>query len=273
VNMKSMVLTLFINVLDVIEDLVVIFIASGYLLYGWFVDKEIFQNAPVLWSGVAMILGLMTIANLRDRRRRFRKIHETVDETLQEIRGSKVVEFAGADHFFKGEQEEIRDRLINARTIDLLGITLSTTVGPSRELIKNRLGANGEVRIIILDSSSSDALTQLVKRSWSKKASIEKYTAMLENTSDLLEEISSEPGSTGSFEIGYLPFIPSVGMTLVDSRQENGVGIVSIYHQLKKSNLAFCIYKKRDPETFNFYCEQFDLMWDDCKTNKVKKII
>ncbi len=272
-NNKAWIVNLLRNGLDVIEDLVAIFIAAGILIFGWFVDQEIFQNDPLLWSGVVMILIVMAIGNLRDRRRRFRKIHKTVDETLQEIRGNKVYEVSGADHFFKGKQEEIQEKLLKATTIDLIGITLSTTVGKTLDLIKDHLKANGNVRIIILDSKSDDALAQLVKHSWSKKASKEKYIAMIENTSDLLEEISNEPGLNGSFEIGYLPFISSVGMTLVDSNQNTGVGIVTIYHQLKKASPAFCINKHDDPETFHFYCEQFNLMWDECNTNKVKKIV
>ena len=151
--------------LDVIEDLVTIGIAAGILIFGWFVDKEVFQNNPLLWSGVVSILIIMAIGNLRDRRRRFQKIHQTVDKTLQEVLGNKIIMTMGADEFFKDRMEKIQDKLMSATTIDILGITLSTTVGTTLDLIKDRLKANGKIRIIILDNNSDDALEQLVKRS------------------------------------------------------------------------------------------------------------
>ena len=84
------------------------------------------------------------------------------------------------------------------------------------------------MRIIILDGSSNEALEQLVKRSWSNKASVEKYTYMLENARDLLVEIGLESEKyAGSLELRYLPFVPSIGLTLVDSENNNGVGIVT----------------------------------------------
>jgi hypothetical protein len=272
-NIKTMITNFLKGVLDVIEDLVTIIIAAGILLFGWFVDKEIFQNNPLLWSGVISILIIMAIGNLRDRSRRFQKIQQTVDKTYKEVLGNKTLVTMGADEFFRGDREKIQDSLLNATTIDLIGITLSTTVGTTLKLIIDRLKANGKVRIIILDSNSDTALEQLVKQSWSKRARKEKYIAMLENTSDLLEEVSNEPGIKGSFEIGYLPFIPSVGMTLVDSKKDTGVGIVKVYQQLKEANLSFYINKHDTPETFDFYCAQFNLMWAECKTNKVKKIV
>ena len=261
------------DILDVIEDIIAIIIAAGILIFGWLVDKEIFKNAPLLWSGVISILIVMAIGNLRDRRRRFQKIHNTVDKTFQEIQGNKVLEPARVDDFFDGKEEDIQECLLSATTIDIVGITFSTTVGKTLDLVRDRLRANGTVRIILLDSDSGDALEQLVKRSWSKKASKEKYIAMIENTSDLLEEISNEPEMGGSFEIGFLPFIPTVGMTLVDVDQDMGVGVVTIYHQLKKGELSFSFTKEDAPETFDFYKEQFDAMWDECRANKVRKIV
>ena len=94
---------------------------------------------------------------------------------------------------------------------------------------------------------------------------------MIENTSDLLEEVSSEPGIKGSLEIGYLPFIPSIGMTLVDFKKDTGAGIVEVYHQLKKASPSFYFNQHDAPDTYDFYCEQFNLMWAECKTNKVQE--
>ena len=236
-------------------------------------DKSIFQNSPLLWSSIVSMLTIMAIGNLRDRRRRLRKIHKAVDETLREIRGNKIIEVSGADHFFERDDDSIQDRLRNARTIDIIGITLSTTVGITRELVKDRLKDKTNIRIIILDNSYDDSLKQLVKRSWSKRASKEKYVALIDNTSDLLEDIGIKSGLTGSFKIGYLPFIPSVGMTIIDCKSSSGVGIVEVYHQLIKTSKKFYINRHDDPETFEFYCKQFELMWSECETNKVKTIL
>ena len=138
-DIRTMIINFLRGMLDVIEDLVTIGIAAGILIFGWFVDKEVFQNNPLLWSGVVSILIIMAIGNLRDRRRRFQKIHQTVDKTLQEVLGNKIIMTMGADEFFKDRMEKIQDKLMSATTIDILGITLSTTVGTTLDLIKDRL--------------------------------------------------------------------------------------------------------------------------------------
>lgn len=259
-------------ILDVIEDLVSIAIAAGILIYGWFVDQGIYDNAALLWSGVIMILTVMAIGNLRDRRSRFTRINSAVEETLNEVRGNKIYQVAGADKFFVADEDKIQVSLAASHSIDILGITLSTSVGRMLNLLRDRLRSHGKMRIIILDGESEAALEQLVKRSWSKKASKEKYLAILENTSDLLQEVGKEQGLNGSFEIGYLPFIPSIGLTLVDQSRPDAVGIVTFYHQLKKDNPSFLISKVDDPNTFDRYQDQFELMWNECKANRLVKV-
>ncbi len=258
------------NTLDVIEDIVAIGIAVGILLFGWFVDESIFENATLLWSGVVTILTIMAIGNLRDRSRRLRKIHETVNETFREIKGSKIIEESGADNFFNRSEDEIKNSLMTATEIDMVGITFATTRGNIQELIKDRLKVSAKIRIIMLDNTSDDSLEQLVRRSWSKKANKGDYISMIGYTTDLLEEVINEPGLSGSFEIGYLPFIPSIGMTLVDMGQDTGVGVVSLYHQLKKPSQTFSFSKHNDPETCRFYIDQFNLMWAECNKHKLK---
>src|SRR5689334_8957433 len=106
-NRRSMIANFLRGVLDVIEDLVTIAIATGILILGWFIDKEVFQNNALLWSGVISILIVMAIGNLRDRSRRFQKIHQTVDKTLQEVIDNKIIMTMGADEFFKIGMEKI----------------------------------------------------------------------------------------------------------------------------------------------------------------------
>jgi hypothetical protein len=262
------------DTLDLIEDIFAIIIALSILLFGWFVDKDLFQNSPLLWSGIVAILTIMAIGNLRDRRRRLWKIHQTVDETLREMRAKKkFIEISGADDFFEADEDSIQNRLRNAKTIDIVGITLSTTVGSRRELVKDRLKEKTTIRIIILDNNHDDSLEQLVKRSWSKRVSKKRYGGLIDHTSDLLEDIGIKTGLKGSFRVGYLPFLPSVGMILVDSNLLSGAGIVEVYHQLAKASKKFYINQHDDPRTFEFYRQQFELMWSECEANTVKTII
>jgi hypothetical protein len=256
--------------LDVIEDLVSIAIAAALLIYGWLVDQEVVKNTPLVLSTIIGILIIMAIGNLRDRRNRFRQMQETVEQTLQEVEGNKIYEVAGADKFFSEGRHEFHNKMIPiASSIAISGITLSGTVGRILDPLKDRLRAGAQVRVMMLDSTADDALRQLVKCSWSKKAKVEKYVAMLENSSDLLKDIGSESGLVGSFEIGYLPFVPSVGITLIESEHKSDTALVEIHHQLRKCSRGFQVDSSEDPESFQLYREQFELMWKECRTEKI----
>jgi len=243
----------FDKIINIIEDIVTILIAMGMLIFGWFIDNDLFTNNILLWSGVISILIIMAIGNIRDRNKLYNDIQETTEKTLAEIINSKIYDVDGADQLFTAKKSKISERIESGTTIDVLGITLSTSVGDLLEKIKERVKVGSEIRIIIIDSDSEEVLSQLVKVSWSKKAKIQKYKSMIDNTIDLIKELGIENKFNGSLKIGLLPFIPNFGLTLIDSNQENAYGIVTLYTQLRNIKRFFTISSKDTPKTFKFY--------------------
>ena len=254
---------------EVIEEVVSLLIAAGILVYTEFVAPEQPGNTSLLLDGTILIAGLIAISNLRDRLYRFRRIHESVEQTRQAIRDCTIHQTVGADRFFIGRDESYGELLSTASSISISGITLSGTVQSFRATLRERLEAGAQIRLIILDPTSDEALRQLVLRSWSSVATPEYYKGSLGFISELIGNIGNTPQATGSLEIGYLPFVPSFGITLVSPGQKNGTGFVEIYQHMTDASPGFRIDADKDPSTFQLYREQYNKMWRKCRTQKI----
>jgi len=97
----------FDKIINIIEDIVTILIAMGMLIFGWFIDNDLFTNNILLWSGVISILIIMAIGNIRDRNKLYNDIQETTEKTLAEIINSKIYDVDGADQLFTAKKSKI----------------------------------------------------------------------------------------------------------------------------------------------------------------------
>lgn len=254
---------------DVIEEIVSILLITVLLVYAWLVDRAVLQNVPLLLGSAISILILIAISNLRDRLYRFRRIQETVEQTRRAVLESTIYQVAGADEFFGGRDESYGDLLSTASSIAISGITLSGTVQTYRATLRERLEAGARIRLLIIDPTSEDVLKQIVSRSWSSVATPDYYRGSLGFISELIENIGNTPKATGSLEIGYLPFVPSFGVMLVNPKEKNGAGFVEIYHHLTDKSPGFRISTGGDPQTFQLYRQQFELMWKASRTKRI----
>lgn len=254
---------------DVIEEVVSILIIIVLLVYAWLVDHAVLQDVPLLLGSAIAILILIAISNLRDRLYRFRRIQDQVEKTHQAILKSAIYQVAGADEFFTGRDDSYGELLSTASSIAISGVTLSGTVQTYRATLRERLEAGARVRLLIIDPTSEEVLAQIVRRSWSSVATPDYYKGSLGFISELIENIGNIPNATGSLELGYLPFVPSFGVTLTDPEEKDGAGFVEIYHHLTDKSPGFQISPSTDPQTFQLYHEQFELLW---KASNIRKI-
>lgn len=256
-------------VADVIEEIVSILLITALLAYAWFVDHTVLQDVPLLLGSAISILILVAISSLRDRLYRFRRIQEIVEETRQAILENTIIHVTRADEFFGGRDASYADLLSTASSIAISGITLSGTVQTYRATFRERLEAGAWIRLLIIDPTSEDVLKQIVLRSWSNVATPDYYKGSLGFISELVENIGNTPRAAGSLEIGYLPFAPSFGVTLVDPEEKDGAGFVEIYHHLTDKSPGFGISAGKDARTFQLYREQFELMWKASSTKRI----
>ena len=268
-NTQSKVREILQRIFDVIEEIVSLLIAGGLLIYTNLIAPSQQGYTSLVLDGILLIVGLIAISNLRDRLYRFRKIQEIIEETHQEIINKTILQSTGPDDFFTGREDSYGDFLSIATSIAISGITLSGTIQTYRAILRERLEAGSQIRIIILDPEANDALRQLVLRSWSNVATSEYYKGSLKFTSELIENIGNTTKAKGSLEIGYLPFVPSIGITILEREQAASLAFIEIYHHLTDASPGFFIDATTDPETHLNYQIQFDKMWKVCRTHKI----
>jgi len=256
-------------IFDVVEEIASLIIAIALLIYSNLILPSNQGNTNLLINGILLIVGLLALSNLRDRLYRFRNIQFAIEGIQHEIHEKTIIKNIGPDDFFIGRNDSYNVYLSSASDIAILGITLSGTIQTYRLTLQKRLEAGSKIKIIILDPDSDDALRQLVLRSWSNTANPEYYKGSLRFITELITNIANTPLANGSLEIGYLPFVPSFGMTLLKHEEISSVAFVEIYQHLTDGSPGFFVDKNNAPKTFQFYQTQLEKMWGVCRKQRI----
>ena len=261
---------------DYIEDVLALFIVAGVSLWGWFIDRGVLQDVPLLISGVTTILILIVIAHWRDRKRYFQHNRNKNDDIYNAIINRTISKEISADEFF-GEIDEyfsirgetIDEALTNASTITICGRTLTGSLRTHASSIRSRLEVGGSIKVLMVDHNRDDVLDELVKLSYSKAGTKDNYRSLIEFNAELLNNLGVAESASGSLEIGYLPFVPGFGMTLIETGQEDDFIFVEIYQHLVNSSPGFKIDRTKAPRSFKGYKTQIEKMWRECRIEKI----
>jgi hypothetical protein len=183
---------------------------------------------------------------------------------------TKQHEHVRAKDFFVARPSLPGHLLSGAHTIYLSGYTLGRTTREYLRQLDERLQAGASVRIMILEPRQ-ELLEMCVARS-SGMTSAEHWRKRLDSTVSLVETIASSPDITGNLDLGYLPYLPSYGFTMIDPDTPNGIILVELYHHRSaEDNPTFELHAAKDGEWYKFFGHQFDLMWASCRVEKLPK--
>lgn len=172
-----------------------------------------------------------------------------------------------ADRFFWPERRSLENDLARARFIGIAGITLSRTVRDYLPLFENRLQSGAHIQFIVIDPDSL-ASQQAIHRS--KGGVGDSFYADLIRTTVarvcILAELKDVPGR---MELGLLPYAPSFGLLVIDPDEPHGRIVVEIYqHKSLAFNPTFELDARRDSRWYQFFREQFELLWESCGGRK-----
>lgn len=247
--------------LDLTSDIVSIAIAVFLIVrYQTIIPKP---DDSELLIGIMGILATIALSGIIEKRSRLSRIEDKVLE-VGDLIDKKVINKVRADEFFSRGNKIKSDFFNSAENIGISGITLSNTSSEFSHILGQRLKAGANIRIILLGSSVSP-LEQIVKRSWGETTP-EYYKNRLENTTELLRIVENNNKSKGKLQIGYLPYVPSFGITLVDADSKLGAMYVEIYHHNSdEPSPSFYLTNNSDPYWFKFFSDQFEIMWKESK--------
>jgi hypothetical protein len=167
-----------------------------------------------------------------------------------------------ADAFFGADRHSLETEFSQAKTIGIVGVTLSRTVRDYSSVLEERLKNGTQVRFILIDPDST-APDQAVLRS-RDVYSRQFYIDLLRPT---LERISALSYASEEVELGLLPYKPAFGMFVIDPDDPRGRIIVEMYpHRSTELFPTFELTPSRDPYWYRIFRKQYDILWSSCES-------
>lgn len=138
-------------------------------------------------------------------------------------------------------------------------------------VLGQRLVAKAHIRIIIIDPMINSVMEVMPNRSVGDTTS-DYWRTRMETVKAVFDAIANTPSSTGNMEVGYLPYIPSFGLVLIDPDQPHGTCFVELYHHRSaEPNPAFELRVSDDPFWFRFFQNQWEILWNSCRIEKISE--
>ena len=246
-------------IIDNLFDLITVCVAA------YIVTRHQFQpftsnDIPNLVSWLLGVIGLIAVSGLWERNRRLHRIETTVNRG-HDLLLKKLSEKVSANSFFLSERSITNDTFASANTICILGFSLARTSRDYHHIFGQRLAVGGHIRAIVADPEN-ETLMQTASLA-SLTVTAEDWKQTIQRTISNFRSLIQMSKRPGKIEIGYLPFLPSFGIVMVDPYETHGFCIVDIYHHKSTAaNASFYLSVADDPQWFGFFRQQFELLWD-----------
>lgn len=248
--------------LDNLFDVLTILVA-GFLVIRYQISPPAPTDIAEIATWILGVLGLLAVSGLWERNRRLHRI-EKLAEQGRDLALRYSSRRAYASDFFLTERRLTAGDLSSAHTVYLAGRVLTRSAREFMYVLGQRLMAGATVRFVILDPEYEPVLQQAVLQSLDAPMNFWRDT--LKITATVIEALAKTPGHKGTVEIGYLSFIPSFGLTMVDPDQAHGVCFVELYqHRSARPHATFELRASDDPHWFKYFQEQFELLWNQCR--------
>jgi hypothetical protein len=255
--------------LDNLFDIATIVVA-GYLVIRHQVKPFTSSDIGELATWILAVLGLIAVSGLWDRNRRLHRI-ERLSEESRDLALRYLTRRVRASDFFLSERRLSDKDLSSATTVFMVGKTLARTTREYMYILGQRLVAGATIRFVILDPNSEALLEQAVLQSFG--APIDFWRNTLHTVETVIDAIAKTPGSKGKVEIGYLPYIPSFGLIMLDPDEPHGFCFVELYHHRSAEfKPSFELRASDDPHWYKFFRQQFEIMWTSCRIETLPKI-
>lgn len=179
---------------------------------------------------------------------------------LEAESGLRIEEPISATKFFKRDFDDLRERFQKARSIAINGITLSRTSNTYLNEFKDCLARGGSVRIIVVNPQHS-AIEVATNRFYKHQDAI-KIRRECEQSLDNLETLFSSEKNSRSIQVRLSNAVPPFGVWLIDADRPNAEIWAEIYSFRGNRDPALHLLPYRDGEWFDFFQDQFELLWE-----------
>jgi hypothetical protein len=215
-----------------------------------------------LLQWILLVLALLATTQLVDRLRLMRGIESKVDQIIQSAEVSR-----SAESFIASSQPQRTERLKNAKSIAINGMTLARTSNSFYALFKECVISGGQVRLLIIDPDHP-ALEVAANR-FNKHQDPKKLRREVEHTLDTLESLTTDLRIGQDFQLKLAPFVPPYGIWLIDADSPKAEIWVELYSFQADLEPTIQLLPQRDGIWFHFFRQQFENMWQASKPWKI----
>lgn len=159
------------------------------------------------------------------------------------------------------ENPSMRRFFQRAHQVDMLGVTLASTIDVNFSEIKTGLRRGCQYRVILADPDSAGFETAVVRSQVSRG---EVYKSKIVNSIKILSvllEGAQREGASGSIEIRLLQHATSFGIKVFDAKEKSGRIYVEFYPYQTMPVPFIELKPDQDGEWFPYFARQFDSFW------------
>lgn len=183
---------------------------------------------------------------------------------------------SSADRFFYSRSDIpcFDPRLEYGEDIWISGITLRGLRIQYRDHFQDAVDQGKRFRFLLVDPANTSALNILTANNPTFHEA-DRTKQILQESVECFELLSRESKSRkGAVEIRLLSSVPFCSMIIVDGNEHNGHMTVEMYgYQVAAGKrLGFKLTRAKDPQTFDFYLNQFHKMWDAARLPDVQEM-
>lgn len=248
---------LIISLIGVIFFILSYFIESRY----W---EAVFINFSISLISVVFIFFLINYFLVNDEM-------DLIDQNkllISQLKSSKVI---SASEFFSSSfiphnVNEINYE--NAKNVYISGYSLSRITRLNTTLFISLLEKGVNLNFLMLDYKNNEVLNQIVKRTTSNYTKVFWKNRLIEG--ETLIKILNSPKITGKINFGLHTYVPGFGQLIIERHNGNNDCYIILYpHESGHVEPAFKVNNGKDEFWYNFFYEQFKLMWDSSKKIKL----
>lgn len=219
-----------------------------------------------LLSAIIMVLALLATSEIFERYRRLSKIEKSTGKLVEMVQ-KEIIGKPSASRFF--EPTPVLDVYVkNAHTIDLMGLSLTSTLNKQLSNLREANKNGATIRIIVANPSpKSFAVKMSTLRS--EEPENEGYyqkrlASSLEDIEYLYRSHQGSSATAGNFDVHLLNYAHSFGIMAFDVNQPNGIIFIEVYPHGSGYDvqISFSLTKARDGEWFNYFYSQFKDIWE-----------
>jgi hypothetical protein len=261
----SRIQAFFEYILDNLFDILTIALA-GYVVVRHQVRPFTAEDVAELATWILAVLGLIAVSGIWERNRRLGRVERLARES-RDLIARQLNRTVLAGDFFIPDPRLPSDVFATADHICLAGMTLRRTLRDHMEILRQRLRAGANVRVIILDPNEEAVMDEATRRSHGATTPNDWRARIYTVQTDIriIGEVL-DSASRGELEVGYLPYIPSFGFKMIDPNETHAYCQIEIYqHRSVAANPTFDLRRADDGDWFTFFQQQYEILWQSCR--------